>query len=113
MSEYKVVTIMNKYKIKYFDDVVDIDDYIEKNGEFISNSEIVDILNEQEETIRKQNQEISACYDTLTTILEYVDAILNGLDIQDLFIKDYFQIIKNCDFDRMNKIIMELNSSGD
>ena len=42
---------MSKYKIGYFDDIVDVDDYIERNGEFISNSEIVDILNEQEEEI--------------------------------------------------------------
>ena len=44
---------MSKYKIGYFDDIVDVDDYIERNGEFISNSEIVDILNEQEEEIKE------------------------------------------------------------
>ena len=44
---------MNEYKIGYFDDVVNIEDYIEKNGEFISNSEIVDILNEQDKTIQE------------------------------------------------------------
>lgn len=44
---------MIEYKIGYFDDIVDVDDYIEKNGEFISNSEVVDILNEQEKEIRQ------------------------------------------------------------
>lgn len=44
---------MSKYKIGYFDDIADVDDYIERNGEFISNSEIVDILNEQEEEIKE------------------------------------------------------------
>lgn len=44
---------MSEYKIGYFDDVVDVDDYIERNGEFISNSEVVDILNNQEEEIKE------------------------------------------------------------
>ena len=44
---------MSKYKIGYFDDIADVDDYIERSGEFISNSEIVDILNEQEEEIKE------------------------------------------------------------
>lgn len=47
--------MMIEYKIGYFDDIVDVDDYIEKNGEFISNSEVVDILNEQEKEIRRLN----------------------------------------------------------
>lgn len=67
------------------------------------------VLNDLDEQNQKNNQEIIACYDTLTTIQEYVDALLNRLDIQDCFIKDYFEIIKSLDLDRMNKIIMEIN----
>ena len=58
---------MIEYKIGYFDDIVDVDDYIEKNGEFISNSEIVDILNEQEEEIRQLNHLVK----TATSIIEW------------------------------------------
>ena len=38
---------------------------------------VCDLLNEKEEMIQKQNQEITACYDTLTTIHELCDAVLN------------------------------------
>ena len=47
------------------------------NDKPITNKEVWDLLNEQEETIQKQNQEITACYDTLTTIHELCDAVLN------------------------------------
>lgn len=52
---------MTEYKIGYFDDVVDIDDYIERNGEFISNSEVVDILNKlsnENEYLKQQINDI-------------------------------------------------------
>ena len=58
---------MNEYKIGYFDDIMDVDDYIEKNGEFISNSEIVDILNEQEETIQQYKHLVKIA----TSLIEY------------------------------------------
>lgn len=59
--------MMNEYKVRYFDDIVDVDDYIEKNGEFISNSEVVDILNEQEEEIRRLNHFVKIA----TSIIEW------------------------------------------
>lgn len=58
---------MDEYKIGYFDDIVDVDDCIEKNGEFVSNSEIVDILNEQEKEIRQLNYLVKIA----TSIIEW------------------------------------------
>lgn len=65
-----------------------------EDGEEILYDEVVDLLNEQEEQ--------------LTTINEFVFTLLNKLDIQDAFIRDYFEIIKKCDLKRMNNIIQEL-----
>ena len=39
--------------------------------------EVVGLLNEQDEMIKKQNQEILSCHDTLVTIEALCDAVLN------------------------------------
>ena len=87
--------------------------------------EIVDLLHEQEETIQKQNQEITACYDTLTTIEELCDTVLNydfkdvtaktdfchmlnEIDHKDLkFFKECFEAIRSNDLKRMTNLKLE------
>ena len=88
---------------------------------------VVDKLNEQDETIKKQNQEITACYDTLTTIHELCNAVLNydfkdvndkvdfchmlnEMDNKDLaFLKECFEAIKNNDLKQMTSLTIECN----
>ncbi len=67
---------MPEYKIGYFDDIVNIDDYIERNGKYVSNSEIVDILN-------KLSKENYALQDGLDFYLEqnaYLSEQINELE---------------------------------
>ena len=93
--------------------------------------EVVDLLNKQEETIKKQNQEITACYDTLTTIHELCDAVLNydfegvvskvdfckmlvEMDNKDLaFLKECFEAIRDNDLKTMTSLILECQHDGD
>lgn len=44
----------NKYIVRYFDEPLNIDSYIEYNGEYLDASTIVDILN----TYEKENKEL-------------------------------------------------------
>lgn len=82
-------------------------------------------LNEQEETIQKQNQEITACYDILTTIHELCNAVLNydfegvvskvdfcnmliEMDNKDLaFLKECFEAIRDNDLKMMTSLTLE------
>ena len=86
---------------------------------------LVDRLNEQEETIKKQNQEILSCHDTLVTIEALCDAVLNydfkdvtdkvdfchmlnEMDNKDLmFLKECFEAIKNNDLKQMASLTVE------
>ena len=107
--------IENKYcvneLVKY--DYSDIGEFVDEThtGRPLRNDQIVELLNNQNKIIKELDKYCVAQEDTLTTILEYVDALLNGLDIQDCFIQDYFEIIKSLDLERMNKIIMEIKSN--
>lgn len=73
---------------------------------------IVDLLNEQDKTIKELDKHCISQEDTLTTILEYTDALLRGLDF-DLFVKEYFEIIRNLEMDRMNAFIREFAVGDD
>lgn len=86
---------------------------------------LVDRLNEREETIKKQNQEILSCHDTLVTIEALCDAVLNydfknvtdkvdfchmlnKMDNKDLmFLKECFEAIKNNDLKQMASLTVE------
>lgn len=88
-------------------------------------NEVCDLLNEQEETIKKQNQEILSCHDTLVTIEALCDAVLNydfknvtdkidfchmlnEMDNKDLmFLKECFEAIKNNDLKQMASLTVE------
>ena len=87
--------------------------------------EVIGLLNEQEETIKKQNQEILSCHDTLVTIEALCDAVLNydfknvtdkvdfchmlnEMDNKDLmFLKECFEAIKNNDLKQMASLTVE------
>lgn len=47
MSEKK------QYKVGFFDDPTDVDDYVECDGKYLTSSDVVVLLNEQEETIQR------------------------------------------------------------
>ena len=84
-----------------------------------------DLLNEKEETIKKQDQEILSCHDTLVTIEALCDAVLNydfknvtdkvdfchmlnKMDNKDLmFLKECFEAIKNNDLKQMASLTVE------
>ena len=101
------------------------------NDKPITNKEVWDILNEQEETIKKQNQEILSCHDTIVTIEELCDAVLNNdfegvvskvdfcnmlieMDNKDLaFLKDCFEAIKDNDLKTMTSLTVECKYGGD
>lgn len=86
---------------------------------------LVDLLNEKEETIKKQDQEILSCHDTLVTIEALCDAVLNydfknvtdkvdfchmlnEMDNKDLmFLKECFEAIKNNDLKQMASLTVE------
>lgn len=86
---------------------------------------LVDLLNEKEETIKKQDQEILSCHDTLVTIEALCDAVLNydfknvtdkvdfchmlnKMDNKDLmFLKECFEAIKNNDLKQMASLTVE------
>ena len=86
---------------------------------------LVDLLNEREETIKKQDQEILSCHDTLVTIEALCDAVLNydfknvtdkvdfchmlnKMDNKDLmFLKECFEAIKNNDLKQMASLTVE------
>lgn len=74
---------------------------------------IIDRLNEREETIKKQNQEILSCHDTLVTIEALCDAVLNYdfknvMDNKDLmFLKECFEAIRNNDLKQMTSLTVE------
>ena len=94
---------------------------------FSSTKALCDLLNEQEETIQKQNQEIIACYDALVTIEVLCDAVLNydfkdvndkvdfchmlnKIDNKDLmFLKECFEAIRGNDLKRMTSLTVECN----
>lgn len=59
--------INNKYTVGYFDESIDIDSYIEYNGEYLDASNVVDILNTYEE----ENEELYEENKRLREILEY------------------------------------------
>ena len=91
---------------------------------------VVDKLNEQEETIKKQNQEILSCHDTIVTIEELCDAVLNHdfegvvskvdfcnmlieMDNKDLaFLKECFEAIKDNDLKTMTSLTVECKYGG-
>ena len=91
---------------------------------------ICDKLNEQEETIKKQNQEILSCHDTLVTIEALCDAVLNHdfegvvskvdfcnmlieMDNKDLaFLKECFEAIKDNDLKTMTSLTVECKYGG-
>ena len=93
--------------------------------------DLCDLLNEQEETIKKQNQEILSCHDTLVTIEALCDAVLNHdfegvvskvdfcnmlieMDNKDLaFLKDCFEAIKDNDLKTMTSLTVECKYGGD
>ena len=92
---------------------------------------IVDRLNEQDETIKKQYQEILSCHDTLVTIEALCDAVLNHdfegvaskvdfcnmlieMDNKDLaFLKECFEAIRNNDLKTMTSLTVECIYDGD
>jgi hypothetical protein len=92
---------------------------------------ICDKLNEQDETIKKQNQEILSCHDTLVTIEELCDAVLNHdfknvtdkvdfchmlneMDNKDLmFLKECFEAIRDNDLKTMTSLTLECKYGGD
>lgn len=98
---------------------------VEETDSMLTGDEVCDLLNEQEETIQKQNQEITACYDTLTTIHELCDAVLNydfknvndkvdfchmlnEMDNKDLaFLKECFEAIRDNDLKTMTSLTLE------
>ena len=98
---------------------------IQDGGEILTQHEVVDLLNEQEETIKKQNQEILSCHDTLVTIEALCDAVLNydfknvtdkvdfchmlnEMDNKDLmFLKECFEAIRNNDLKQMASLTVE------
>ena len=83
------------------------------------------VLNEQEEQIKKANQEITACHDTLVTIEALCDAVLNHdfknteskvdfckmlneMDNKDLaFLKECFEAIRDNDLKKMTSLTAE------
>lgn len=75
--------------------------------------QVEDLLNEQDETIKKQNQEILSCHDTLVTIEALCDAVLNYdfknvTDNKDLmFLKECFEAIRNNDLKQMTSLTVE------
>lgn len=91
----------------------------------IDKKEMVCLLNEQDETIKKQNQEILSCHDTLVTIEGLCDAVLsydfknvtdkvdfchmlNEMDNKDLmFLKECFEAIRNNDLKQMTSLTVE------
>ena len=87
--------------------------------------ELTDTNNEKDTEIHTLNQELTACYDTLITIEELCDAVLNydfkdvedkadfchmlsELDNKDLmFFKECFEAIRGNDLKRMTSLTME------
>ena len=102
-----------------------------KTNEELWNPKVVDRLNEQEETIKKQNQEILSCHDTLVTIEALCDAVLNHdfegvvskvdfcnmlieMDNKDLaFLKECFEAIRDNDLKTMTSLTLECKYGGD
>ena len=125
---YMVVVMTKNKRYEYWKDSDTAYDIKIKYGQYfriIDKKDMVCLLNEQEETIQKQNQEITACYDTLTTIEELCDAVLNydfegivskvdfcnmltEMDNKDLaFLKECFEAIKDNDLKTMTSLILE------
>ena len=91
----------------------------------LRNDEVVKLLNEQDETIKKQYQEILSCHDTLVTIEALCDAVLNydfknvtdkadfchmlnEMDNKDLmFLKECFEAIRNNNLKQMTSFTVE------
>ena len=87
--------------------------------------EVVNLLNEQDETIKKQYQEILSCHDTLVTIEALCDAVLDNdfegivskvdfcnmlveMDNKDLaFLKECFEAIRDNDLKTMTSLTVE------
>lgn len=51
-----------QYNVGYFDEPVDVDDYVECNGEYLSSSEAVDRLNELSEENEQLKSKLSIFY---------------------------------------------------
>lgn len=71
MSEKK------QYKVGFFDDPTDVDDYVECDGKYLTSSDVVVLLNEQEEEIKSLKlenklllEEMKEIRDKLTIYLE-------------------------------------------
>ena len=91
----------------------------------LRNDEVVKLLNEQDETLKKQYQEILSCHDMLVTIEALCDAVLNydfknvtdkadfchmlnEMDNKDLmFLKECFEAIRNNDLKQMTSFTVE------
>lgn len=91
----------------------------------LTEEDMLNRLNEQDETIKKQNQEILSCHDTLVTIEGLCDAVLNydfknvtdkvdfchmlnEMDNKDLmFLKECFEAIRNNDLKQMASLTVE------
>lgn len=98
---------------------------------FSSAKAVCDKLNEQDSQIKKANQEILACHDTLVTIEALCDAVLNydfknvedktdfchmlnEMDNKDLmFFKECFEAIRGNDLKRMTSLTLECYNGDD
>lgn len=105
---------------EHSDDII----YFYKEKEKIDYDEVVDLLNEQDETIKELDKYCTACDDTLLTIQEltykllnsvFADVeskadycrLLNELDNKDLsFIHDCIKAINKCDLMGMDQLKM-------
>lgn len=113
---------------RYVEELWAYDDIMVKDnesGEELWNNMIYERMNKQDETIKKQNQEILSCHDTLVTIEGLCDAVLNydfknvtdkvdfchmlnEMDNKDLmFLKECFEAIRNNDLKQMTSLTVE------
>lgn len=92
---------------------------------------LCELLNKQNELIKKLDKEILSCHDTLVTIEALCDAVinydfkditdkvdfcnmLNEMDNKDLmFLKECFEAIKNNDLKQMTKLTVECTDDVD
>ena len=113
------------FKLEEWEDVNYCEHSFYKNDKGLTDKDIVDLLNEQEETTKKQNQEILSCHDTLVIIEALCDAVLNynfkdvtdkadfchmlnEMDNKDLtFLKECFEAIRDNDLKQMTSLTVE------
>lgn len=124
-EEYKVIDDFD-YKnepCKLIENIETEERYSTEND--LEANSLCELLNKQNETIKKQNQEILACHDTLVTIEALCDAVinydfkdvtdkidfcnmLNEIDDIDLkFLKECFTAIRGNDLKKMTKLTVE------